>query len=627
MIRPVFPAAALLFLAAVSVPVPCPAAPEEAASVERLVAEGNRWFARGGYRTAARVYQTAETVAGQAGLSRPALFRWGAALFHEGNWRGAADRLRRLPPGDPGEGVDGRLLRLYLGYSLIRIDAWADASVILKGTVDPLRREESALRTGLNLSRSLADGGDRPGALLFLDRLWRDTAGEDSRGRILDGFEALAADSGLPILASMLREGRLADPARGAIPAWLARLTDGGRPQVALEIIGGLPVGSGDAAFRLELDRLKTRAEAVRDRRLVKIGVLLPLSGAYRVFGEKISRAFSLALDEARDVPVSFVVRDTGGDPAAAAAAAADLADNAKVAAILGPILSSEAERVIKEIGPRKIAVLSPTAQAPGLTAAGRPFFRNCLTLQQQGRWMAGTAVRSLGLTRFAILSPDDNYGRALSKAFWDEVLVLGGTVVYSSRYGLDQTDFAKEIRALKGEEEVQDVSNDKNRGYSPPYDAVYIPDTYNRVGLIAPQLSFHDIERNEVIILGSNGLNTPDFVRVGEDYAEGVIFPDGFFAGRPDALVRDFVGRWRSRYGETPDVMAAQAFDAAGIILSLVRRGKTSPVDIRAGLEAVRDYPGVCGPTSFGSDGEMVREPVLVTVTHGRLTEFVTTR
>jgi len=125
------------------------------------------------------------------------------------------------------------------------------------------------------------------------------------------------------------------------------------------------------------------------------------------------------------------------------------------------------------------------------------------------------------------------------------------------------------------------------------------------------------------VILLGSSGLNAPDFVRIGEEYTEGTIFLDAFLAGRDDPLVRDFVGRYRARYGESPDVMAAQAYDAAAIVCSLIRDGRRSPEEIRAGLAGLSGFPGVCGPTGMDPAGESVREPILITVVRGRLVEL----
>jgi len=58
--------------------------------------------------------------------------------------------------------------------------------------------------------------------------------------------------------------------------------------------------------------------------------------------------------------------------------------------------------------------------------------------------------------------------------------------VLHSAQYGLDQTDFHKEIRLIRGEEEVTADTGEEEDNFRPSFEAVYIPDTYDRVGLIA---------------------------------------------------------------------------------------------------------------------------------------------
>ncbi|NIQ94532.1 MAG: hypothetical protein GWN87_10185, partial [Desulfuromonadales bacterium] len=60
-------------------------------------------------------------------------------------------------------------------------------------------------------------------------------------------------------------------------------------------------------------------------------------------------------------------------------------------------------------------------------------------------------------------------------------------------------------------------------------FDALFIPDYADRVGMIAPQLAYYGIE--ELPLLGINGWNSPDLLRVAGAFVEGAIFVDGFFA------------------------------------------------------------------------------------------------
>ena len=51
-------------------------------------------------------------------------------------------------------------------------------------------------------------------------------------------------------------------------------------------------------------------------------------------------------------------------------------------------------------------------------------------------------------------------------------------------------------------------------------FDAVFIPDTYNMVGLIAPQLRFYGIE--DVLLLGTNLWHSGHLMEMARKYVQG---------------------------------------------------------------------------------------------------------
>lgn len=558
-----------------------------------------------------------------------ATYRWGVSHLNAGEYEEAAKIFRTLLQDKSQISFDFDLVRLYLSYCYIRLDNISEARKVAGTLIRGPGLSEPVLSVGMALAERLAGPGREREIVFILDQLYRLTDGAEEHRLLVTKFQELVPGLGGRFVLSLLEEGRMPEPEHGILFPWLNRLIETGRTVRVKNIIGTLAEYKGETNFRYRIESLLRRAETIGEQTEVNIGVLLPLSGNYKLFGQTILQAFNLARDKNRDLNVNLLVRDTAGDPELGRLAAIEMIELDGVAAVLGPVISSVAENVIEVSKEKKTAFLSPAAQLPGLPALSPYFFRNSLTLQQQAEEMARTAINRLGLTKFAILSPNDNYGKALSQAFWDEVLALGGTVLYSAEYGMDQTDFSREIKLIREEDDIEVTEQDEESeeveeiNYQPPYEAVYIPDTYNRVGLIAPQLSFHDIDSEEVIILGSSGLNAPDFIRIGEDYVENSIFLDGFFIGRQNRAALDFAVRYSSRYDEEPNLLAAQAYDAANIIFSLVRRGLYEPEEIRYGLASLEDYPGVCGRTSMDSDGENIRSPVLITVFHGRLVEL----
>nr|NIS41436.1 ABC transporter substrate-binding protein [Desulfuromonadales bacterium] len=161
------------------------------------------------------------------------------------------------------------------------------------------------------------------------------------------------------------------------------------------------------------------------------------------------------------------------------------------------------------------------------------------------------------------------------------------------------------EDEEMNEEERLADLFTEDKQEFDPAtFDALFIPDFAERVGLIAPQLAFYGLE--DVQLLGINGWNSPDLLRMAGRYVEGAIIVDGFYLYSSYSFVKEFVNHYYETYGREPTILEAQAFDAAGIMLSLLTdesiRGRQ---DLRLALSQIKNYPGVTGATSFDIEGE----------------------
>lgn len=362
------------------------------------------------------------------------------------------------------------------------------------------------------------------------------------------------------------------------------------------------------------------------DLPVMRIGVLTTSQERLRAYGEEVRRGTELAIQILTGGAYPYAVepvfieeetiRDGGSD-------VESLMADSTVIAIIGPLLSSSVERIVPRAERNGLALFSPTASSPRLNGISPNFFRNCLTIDQLGRDLADMAMERLGLSTFALFSPDDMYGFRFTEAFRNQVLLQGGLIVASGSYAADLTDFAEPIRKLKkeaGMPEEEEALPAEGKRAPLPFDAVFVPGSAEEVGLILPQFAFHDIDVERVTILGGSGLNSSRFPAVGEEYAEGVFFADGFLAGSPRREVQEFVRLFRERYGTSPGTFAAQAYDAAAIIIDLMARGVRERREMLDALGAVKDFPGVAGLTTLFGGGYHERSPFFGTVLGGRL-------
>ena len=386
------------------------------------------------------------------------------------------------------------------------------------------------------------------------------------------------------------------------------------------------------------IDNIKRNASFDRQA----IGCLLPLSGSYQAFGRRAMRGLEIALDNFRAqtgfASINILVKDTGSDPDQTLQAMQEL-HSAGVAAIIGPLVHVElAAREAETMG---IPIITIT-QKDQIPAIGENVFRNFLTPRMQVRALVSFAVEELGAMRFAILYPDEVYGRTFMDLFWTELQQYGGQVVGVEAYDPNKTDFSDPIRKLVGlyypvpadliasRPKGQSTESHRRRGRSGSdkkddgedeeleaivdFDAIFIPESPKIAGLLIPQLAFHDVRG--VILIGTNLWHSQTLLDLAEQYVQGAILPDGFFASSSSADVQAFVQRFEQTFEEKPGYIEAILYDSAMILFDVIRRPDVQfRGDIRTALTDANGFGGVTGLTRFGEDGEAVKRAFLLRI------------
>jgi tetratricopeptide (TPR) repeat protein len=100
------------------------------------------------------------------------------------------------------------------------------------------------------------------------------------------------------------------------------------------------------------------------------IGVLLPLSGRYAAFGERVQRGMELAMEDFRPhIPVRFIFRDTTGDEIIASQQLAELAISDRVMGVAGPLVGNAAQGAVRRTNRERVPLLT-MSQREGLAAS-----------------------------------------------------------------------------------------------------------------------------------------------------------------------------------------------------------------------------------------------------------------
>ena len=378
----------------------------------------------------------------------------------------------------------------------------------------------------------------------------------------------------------------------------------------------------------------KVRAEMLSAEAAAKLtapryflGALIPQSGQLTFFGDRVLKGIQLAINQYNTKETNdragLLVKDTEGSPEKALAALTELASRDIVAAV-GPLMTTEVEALAPAIEKLRVPVITPAASGPELGTLSPWIFRNALTNAGQAAAAAEYALM-LKRKKFVIFYPDNSYGKDLSRLFNKE-LTKKAEILANISYPVESNDFGPYIKKIieidlrSRKIPIPEDEAERKRlfqEYTPGFDAIYLPGYADRIGLLLPQLAFYNV--TNVAVIGSNGWHSPDLIERAGRHAEGAVFVDGFFPESADPAVKSVVDAYRSAYQEEPDILSAQAYDAAMMVLTLLKAGKDSPAAVRDGLLTLQEFPGISGSTSFPGNGEARKKLFLLTVEDGR--------
>ena len=385
------------------------------------------------------------------------------------------------------------------------------------------------------------------------------------------------------------------------------------------------------------------------------IGCLLPLSGPFALYGQEVLNGLELGFDifQENDEGLSsmeLVIRDTEGDPETAIEALNELAVKEKVLVTIGPLISKVAEGVVEKAQELGMPIIT-LSQSDAITKKGEMVFQNCLNPEDQLRSLVNKVMGEMGLMRFAILYPANSYGKYFMNKLWDKVESNGGMITAVESYDPKSTDFAEEIKKMvglfyprpeptieeeeenkeedteqlevkteepEGEAEVKKEEQDVEEEPEPivDFDAVFIPDSYERAGLIASQLAYHDVLG--VTLLGTDLWNSPKLIDIAGRYAHGAIFPSGFFSGSGYRGVDSFVDQYKKNFGQEPQFLAAIGYDTIRVVKDILKE-KGNNIDtrenFRSALAGNNYFDSVTGLMFFDDERRAKRDPLLLTV------------
>lgn len=356
-------------------------------------------------------------------------------------------------------------------------------------------------------------------ALDTLEELYAAAASRD--GELLPGLEAGLLRELRSLETGELEAMAALRPAPGApypypvIEAETARreAEDPARWAAAWQTLRRLAASDRVANKALLRDMLAS-LEARRGQPSQGMALCLPLSGPYGGVGWKVLRGVGLAqwllAQEGVDLDIRVVNTANQGSGSGSENSGdwrAELALAPPDYLVGGPLRFEvlQALHADGELDRRTFFAFLPGLGPGGVSGVneGVDVWRFFPSARDQVRTLLGMANLELNITRFAVLHPDDTFGRRMAELFMEEARALLLDVTAVGSYPPDDIKAWTRIVA-----DLMDYTPPRDDDPyplppEPPFEAVFVPDAWSRAEVLIPHFFFHGEERQ--VFLGAS--------------------------------------------------------------------------------------------------------------------------
>jgi branched-chain amino acid transport system substrate-binding protein len=337
--------------------------------------------------------------------------------------------------------------------------------------------------------------------------------------------------------------------------------------------------------------------------RTARIGLVQSTTGgSAALYGTEQKQAIDLAFSEInaantlKDIKLETIYADDGADRGQTVNIFQRLIRQDKVIAILGPTLSNSAfaaDPIAQQAG---VPVIASSNTAPNLTKIGDFIFRTSVPEDQVFPTVLRFAAKKQGIKRVALIyGLDDALTRGAHDVQKKAVADLGLMAVGIESYQRGDVDFSAQLTKI--------------RAQNP--DAIILGTLAEEAAAIlrqARQLGFG----GKVVFIGCNANISAKLFELAGPAANGIIVGAAWYAGFDSPRSKAFVEAYRKRYGTTPDIYAAQGYDAAYLLAEAIRRADdvTNGRLIRDKLASINDFEGVLGRFGWSAERDATVQP-----------------
>jgi branched-chain amino acid transport system substrate-binding protein len=343
---------------------------------------------------------------------------------------------------------------------------------------------------------------------------------------------------------------------------------------------------------------------------VIKFGAVLSLTGPAAPYGQDNLRGLELAEETVNQEggvkghKLVVDVQDSAGDPAQAVLLAQRYAGDSSISAIIGPTRTGSTVAVAKLLPTLQIPMMSVGSTGDWVIAAGQDFnswtFRSTrvdtdlvLPLLRYARDRRGTKRVAL------IYTANDDWAVSVKKLYESAIQQLGMQLVAEESQMAGDTDRSAQLTKIK----------------SARPDALIVDALSSEAPSIANQAWHLGIR---VQFLGTAGFTNPSTWKLADPgVLDGTLVAENYYPGSTRPAVRDFVERYRKKFGVDAPPYAAYAYDGVRL-LALACRISADPrnrKEVRDALGSIHDFEGVLGKLTYHDHGDATKVPLILEI------------
>jgi branched-chain amino acid transport system substrate-binding protein len=354
----------------------------------------------------------------------------------------------------------------------------------------------------------------------------------------------------------------------------------------------------------LTLGIMAAWAGAALAQDVVKVGVVLPLTGAQAKFGEIEKNSFVLAQEEINSLggvngkKIELLFEDDTGKPDVGRSAMEKLITQDKVVAVTGGYASNVTFAMAPVAQQRQVPFLVVTGSDDAITEKKWNYvFRLSPPASEYPQALNDFLGEVVKPQTVAILHENSNFGQSSSKSFAEQAQALGLKVLMKEGYEAGAVDFKPLLTKVK-------AANP---------DLIYMVSYVMDAGLLMRQSKELDINP-KLFVGGGAGFTLPEFINNAGPAAEFVFSATLWVETVPYPGAKAYFDKYTAKYKGETEYHGAEAYAGMFVVADALKRAKEmTPEAVREAMAAT-NLMTVFGPVKFVSYDKKTQQNKLPT-------------